>query len=354
MAVMYYIASCMRPLNTVDKPGFRVMMRVLNPRYQPPSRRTLTATYLPKMYEETKGVVKGLLSAAHFKAFTTDGWTSEARDSYLSLTAHFLDQEWVLVEVTLGCRLLKEDHAGEYLGDVLKEMLAEWEVPIGSIAAFTTDNGDNMRVAVEALPAPHVRCFAHTVNNGINAFMSTCKKLQSALKDVHEVRNWLNSDKVWRHYEESTKKRFNVTPTKIPSPCKTRCHLYGGDDLLDLAEPQEREGKEEQDDDDDDDDDIPLAQDPELIPTNMQGTVVQFLKKRFKPDPLASARDVDYVSARACNGVLARCSFLDPRFREEILEEDRAHAKLLLLAELKEMPLPEQQPNPSDSSESGR
>ncbi|XP_052123375.1 E3 SUMO-protein ligase ZBED1-like [Frankliniella occidentalis] len=223
MAVTHYIVSCMRPLSTVDKPGFRLLVRSLNPRYEPPSRRTLTAQHLPKMYEETKKTVKALLDASDYRAFTTDAWTSEAHDGYLSLTAHFLDAEWALIDVTLNCRLMTEDHTGDYIGRLLKGMLEEWNIELSTVSAFTTDNGEDMRVGVErAGVTRHVRCFAHTVNNGITTFVANCKVLRQAIRKTHEVRNWFASDKVWRHYVEYVKETYNETPNRIPSPCKTR------------------------------------------------------------------------------------------------------------------------------------
>ncbi|KAK3918940.1 E3 SUMO-protein ligase ZBED1, partial [Frankliniella fusca] len=422
MAVTHYIVSCMRPLNTVDKPGFRLLLRALNPRYEPPSRRTLTAQHLPRLYEETKMTIKALLDAADHRAFTTDAWTSEAHDGYLSLTAHFLDAEWALIDVTLNCRLMTEDHSGEYIGRLLSAMLQEWNIDLSTVSAFTTDNGEDMRIGVEqAGVSRHVRCFAHTVNNGITSFVTNCKVLNRALRKAHELRNWFSSDKVWRHYVEYVKEKYKKTPNRIPSPCKTRwwvdlhiaesvvaqyqwiCNfgityergkfmtnvpdaeligvlkayikalkpvekictvlggakyatcscilpmmylidpdstLYGGDDLLTLGEPNHEE----------DYDDLPLSDNPEMIPTTIQKSVVKFLKKRFKPDPEDHHRNVDYQSGRACYAVLVRCSFLDPRFKDEILQEDRDEAKKLLLEDIKTMAPPSENLNEESTS----
>ena len=46
----YFIAKGMRPLHTVNKPGFRKLLNVIEPRYEPQDRKTLANNYVHKMY----------------------------------------------------------------------------------------------------------------------------------------------------------------------------------------------------------------------------------------------------------------------------------------------------------------
>ncbi|XP_052131689.1 E3 SUMO-protein ligase ZBED1-like [Frankliniella occidentalis] len=77
-------------------------------------------------------------------------------------------------------------------------------------------------------------------------------------------------------------------------------------------------------------------------PSALREFVVKKLKKRFCPDPLdeeelallnpqmqATAR-IDFKSAQQCHDLLVQCSFLDPRYKGEILAEEREKAKRLL------------------------
>ena len=47
------MAKEMIPINTVKKPGFRSMMKKLDPRYEVPSRKYIIKTVLPSLYAET-------------------------------------------------------------------------------------------------------------------------------------------------------------------------------------------------------------------------------------------------------------------------------------------------------------
>lgn len=50
---------------------------MLNPGYDLPSRKTLSTSYLPILYNETYDKVKcDILSNGKFVSITTDGWTS--------------------------------------------------------------------------------------------------------------------------------------------------------------------------------------------------------------------------------------------------------------------------------------
>ncbi|XP_052131688.1 zinc finger BED domain-containing protein 3-like [Frankliniella occidentalis] len=53
-AVTYYIVTSNRPLNTVEKDGFKAMLHAFKPNYKVLSRRTLTDNYVPKCVEQLK------------------------------------------------------------------------------------------------------------------------------------------------------------------------------------------------------------------------------------------------------------------------------------------------------------
>ena len=44
----------MQPLDTVDDSGFWNLLQSFEPRYDPPSRKTITTKYLPQMFEGEK------------------------------------------------------------------------------------------------------------------------------------------------------------------------------------------------------------------------------------------------------------------------------------------------------------
>lgn len=74
------------------------MIGVLEPRYVIPSRTHFTSVVMPRLYEQTKSEVANKLRKATSVALTTDGWTSRATESYITITGHYLEDR------TLSCK----------------------------------------------------------------------------------------------------------------------------------------------------------------------------------------------------------------------------------------------------------
>ncbi len=148
----------MSPFAVVENEGFKHMISVLEPRYILPSRAHFSQNVLPKLFEEAKGNVVKELIAAEYNAITTDGWTSRATQSYMTVTAHFITENWQIANPVL--------QTAEHLAEILEAAVAEWKISKSNVPIpVTTDNAKNITNAVEAAGfKPHVRCFAHTVN----------------------------------------------------------------------------------------------------------------------------------------------------------------------------------------------
>ena len=109
--------------------------------------------YLPELYtREKQRIEKQMERATHF-AITTNRWTSHADDSYVALTAHYIDEEWSLQS---------------HLATDLEFMLTSWNLPITKLSACTTDNAANIKLAMEILEWDDFNCFSHTLQFAIN------------------------------------------------------------------------------------------------------------------------------------------------------------------------------------------
>lgn len=150
-----FIASDLRPYSVV-----------IEPRYEVPSRPHFSQKVIPDLYKQTKSAVLEELSKACAIALTTDGWTSRANESYITVTAHPITPEWNIASQVLQSRAMHEQHTSANLAEGLKEAVLEWNLERpGTTIAVTTDNARNkVNAVIEAGMGPQIGCFAHTIN----------------------------------------------------------------------------------------------------------------------------------------------------------------------------------------------
>nr|XP_057922488.1 E3 SUMO-protein ligase ZBED1-like [Doryrhamphus excisus] len=154
-----FIAADMRPFSVVENKGFRRLLHTLEPKYTIPPRTYFTSTVVPNLYKETKASVVQTLKEAESIALTTDNWILRGTQSYITITAHIINNAWEMKSVALQTKPLFESH----LCDFLQEAVTDWDLQRTNrtIAVVT----DNTEVTVrEAGLEPHIKCFAHTIN----------------------------------------------------------------------------------------------------------------------------------------------------------------------------------------------
>ncbi len=106
-------------------------------------------------------------------ALTCDGWTSRATDPYVTITSHFISNEWELVSHVLQTRALHGSHTGSNKANLLTEAIHEWGLT-DKVLAIVTDNAANMLLAVSLMESSlHVGCFAHVFNLASQAALKT-------------------------------------------------------------------------------------------------------------------------------------------------------------------------------------
>lgn len=88
----YFISSDMMPYSIVEKEGFKMFTKALNPSYELPSRSTLSNKRIPDLFKATKLKVEQILSEVIFLSITTDCWTSVANKPFIAITCHFLNK----------------------------------------------------------------------------------------------------------------------------------------------------------------------------------------------------------------------------------------------------------------------
>ena len=146
-----------RPLSLCEGVGFKNFVKGLNPDYKIPTRPTVTR-YLHKIYEEAKVDVVKALSGQHV-AMTSDIWTSNSLDGYLSVTGHFIDSTWKLQNKNLSTKPFNDRHTGVNIARAILQVATEFQVE--SIPCLLTDNATNMTVAAREAEIDHAGVYIY-------------------------------------------------------------------------------------------------------------------------------------------------------------------------------------------------
>ena len=154
----------LRPVNIVLGMGFRLFCRNINEDYKVPSATTVQK-YIGLEYDNVKEAVIKSLKGQHV-SLTTDMWTSAANHGYITLTCHYITEDWQLKNNVLATRELKERHTGVNIAQCIGDLKDEFG--LGSVTCIVTDNASNMNVAALESGISRVSCFSHSLQLAIN------------------------------------------------------------------------------------------------------------------------------------------------------------------------------------------
>lgn len=166
------------PFTIVESEEFKKFVQTVNPGYSLPSRKTISSRLIPELYEKCVEEVREHLRNIKFVTIATNGWTLSNSECYISITAHFIDDECKFQSYLLDCFKYEEKHTAENLATEINNILSDWDL-IQRVNAVVSDDAANITDAIRLCSWRHIPCFANMVN-GI---------VQAGLSALHEIRD---------------------------------------------------------------------------------------------------------------------------------------------------------------------
>lgn len=160
---MFFFFYRYYPFDIVEDLEFQNLLKMLNDGYKLPSRKTVSNSMIPLLYHQTYEKVQALMTICFAVCLTTDEWTSIKNDSYIGVTAHFIDENASLQSVCLGCDKFEERHTSQNVALFKKNTIQEWRID-NKVAAVVSDNAPNIVGAIKDCKFRHISCFAHCIN----------------------------------------------------------------------------------------------------------------------------------------------------------------------------------------------
>jgi hypothetical protein len=123
-----------------EKSRFRRFMTVACPRFLIPSRRTCTRDTVRMFFEEKAKLKLFFKEHCERVCLTTDCWTSQQQESFMTITAHFICNNWKLHKKFISLFKVK-GHKGDDIGKHLQKTLIDWGVE--KVMTITVDNASS-------------------------------------------------------------------------------------------------------------------------------------------------------------------------------------------------------------------
>ncbi|XP_077155210.1 E3 SUMO-protein ligase ZBED1-like [Ranitomeya variabilis] len=211
------IAKDFQPLTIVEDKGFKSFVHALNPVYALPTRKTLSQTLIPKLYERERASLQGKVQMAAAVCLTTDCWTSRATTSFMSVTCHFIDS-YKMVSCLLDCFEFSDRHTSENLADELLRVAKEWQVE-SKVICCVTDNAANITKAIKNLKWNHHPCLAHTLNLIVK---DSLKEIKPTVDKVKSIVEFFHKSTTATMKLKSTQQQMGMPELRPKQDCVTR------------------------------------------------------------------------------------------------------------------------------------
>ena len=216
-----------QPFSIVEDAGFREFVHALDPTYVLPTRHQLSKELLVGKYQQALDEVKQVLCSAKAVSLTTDSWTSICTENYIAVTAHYVTEDFRLGSCLLQCIRYTERHTADNLCTELRRVITEWSLE-EKLVAVVTDNAANVTAAVRQLQqtdgfraVKHLPCFAHTLNLVVQQAVQSINDLKTKVKNI--VTYFHQSTVAAAKLEElQAQMRSNQGPLKLKNDVVTR------------------------------------------------------------------------------------------------------------------------------------
>uniref|UniRef100_A0A182PP05 HAT C-terminal dimerisation domain-containing protein n=1 Tax=Anopheles epiroticus TaxID=199890 RepID=A0A182PP05_9DIPT len=184
MMLVDFICDEFLPVSVVESAKLQTLVNNLNSYYVLPSRKTVSTTLLPYAYEEKLKIVKSELLSTKSVALTSDGWSNNTGTKFLTLSAHFIDENFKLSSRLLECTDISPDFSEESIAQWFFKILKKFGIE-SKVELIVTANTTMGRVIDDYTNIKRLPCFATSLNFVMQeSIAKTIKKTVDKVKRV--------------------------------------------------------------------------------------------------------------------------------------------------------------------------
>ncbi|XP_041366567.1 E3 SUMO-protein ligase ZBED1-like [Gigantopelta aegis] len=156
-------------------------------------------------------------------ALTCDHWTSCAVEGYVTVTAHFVDDEFYYHNCVLETRQTTERHTGMNIAQDLKVVISEFGIEKEGVTALVSDNASNMVACMEHMGGiMHIRCFGHTLQLSIRGAFDDIPSISGTIVAGRKLVSYFRRSVVANNELKVRQKQMHLTEHSLVLDCPTR------------------------------------------------------------------------------------------------------------------------------------
>ncbi len=134
------IDQCL-PIGFCEAPLLRKIVHELNPDIKLPCRETMSSLITQKCMLVQRHI-EGLIENQTI-SITLDHWTSISQDNFMAVTAHFIDETYILEDITLGC-FPSCSHKSDLVERELVDILGKYNLGLNQVLQVVSDTASIM------------------------------------------------------------------------------------------------------------------------------------------------------------------------------------------------------------------
>jgi hypothetical protein len=133
------IARLYLPLSICEHPAWEDYIRIAhNPAFRHVYSK-ITTRDLEALFYVKQSDVKELLNTTSCVCLTSDIWSGNTKEDYLSVVFHFLNGDWELEKHVVGMRLIDCSHTGINIAERIMQVISEYNMS-SKVFSITLDN----------------------------------------------------------------------------------------------------------------------------------------------------------------------------------------------------------------------
>ena len=178
-----FIIGTRQPLSIVENADFRTFCIALNSQFSVPCINTIK-DLIDCSYHHMKNQIKEtIIKSIQYVHLTFDLWSSRSHDSYLGITAHWIDKNFEIFSMVLDIGEIPFPHTAIEISRHVLKVFNDWDLE-SKIIIIVTDNGANVKSAVTKLEKEWIPCAAHTLQLSVNRGLKIVDPLIAKIKNL--------------------------------------------------------------------------------------------------------------------------------------------------------------------------